>query len=254
MIIVLSPSKTLDYNSDSYTSHYTVPGFLTESASLIGILKKKSQAEISGLMAISDKLAELNCRRYQEFHLPFTTQNARAALFAFKGDVYEGIEVEKYSEKELNFAQAHLRILSGLYGLLRPLDLIQPYRLEMGIKLANPRGKDLYKFWGDKITQALNFALREQNTDILLNLASQEYFKSVQEDKLNGRIVNVVFKEKKGRELKIIGLFAKQARGKMANFIIRNHIKNVQDIKKFTESDYRFEASLSDDKNYVFIR
>lgn len=255
MIVVLSPSKTLECSSSPIPlRQHTTPAFLAESTKLIEILREKTPEEIAKLMTISANLALLNYKRYQDFHVPFTIQNSRPAIFSFKGDVYEGIEIEGYSEGDLKFAQAHLRILSGLYGLLRPLDLMQPYRLEMGIKLRNSRGKDLYQFWGDKITQALNFALREQSTDILLNLASQEYFKAVQESKLNGKIVNVIFKENKGGELRVIGLFAKRARGKMVNFIIKNHIKSAQDITKFTESGYRFDAALSDDKNYVFIR
>lgn len=254
MIITISPSKTLDYTSPLPTKTHTIPTFLTESAQLIDCLRKKTQENIAQLMALSNKLAQLNVQRYHDFHIPFTPQNARPALLAFKGDVYEGIDGVNCKEADFAFAQAHLRIISGLYGLLKPMDLMQPYRLEMGTRLKNPRGKDLYEFWGDKITQALNFALREQNSQTLVNLASQEYFKAVQPEKLNAKILNVIFKEQQGNNLKIIGLFAKQARGKMTNFIIKNRIKTAPELTNFNDDGYTFNKELSDENNYVFTR
>ena len=254
MIITISPSKTLDYTSPLLMRSHTIPAFLTESTQLIECLRKKSPDEIAELMALSDKLTRLNVQRYQDFHTPFTPKNARPALLAFKGDVYEGIDVANYKEADFTFAQGHLRIISGLYGLLKPLDLIQPYRLEMGTRLKNPRGNDLYGFWGDKITQALNFTLREQNSQILVNLASQEYFKAVQPEKLNGKLLNIIFKEQQGDTLKTIGLFAKQARGKMTNFIIKNRIKTTQELTDFSEDGYKFNHDISNENNYVFTR
>ena len=254
MIVILSPSKTLDYASLLPTQAHAIPMFLTESKQLIECLCNKSPEEIAKLMALSDKLAQLNAQRYRDFHTPFTQQNSRPAILAFKGDVYEGIEVADYKEADFAFAQAHLRIISGLYGLLKPLDLIQPYRLEMGTRLKNPRGKDLYEFWGDKITQAINFAMCEQSSQLLVNLASQEYFKAVQLAKLNGKLLNIIFKEQQGNNLKIIGLFAKQARGKMANFIIKNRIKATQELTNFSEDGYKFNSEFSDGNNYVFTR
>ncbi len=254
MIIILSPSKTMDYTSKLLTKKHTIPEFLDGSVQLIKYLRDKTPAELMKLMDISNKLAALNFQRYQDFYTPFTTKNARQAILAFKGDVYEGIDIENYSESDFSFAQEHLRILSGLYGLLKPLDLIQPYRLEMGIKLANPRGKDLYEFWDDRITKSLNSALHKQKSPLLINLASQEYFKSVHEVKLDGELLNIIFKEGKGSDFKIIGLFAKAARGKMANFIIKNRTEKAADLRAFNDNGYKFNKKLSDSKNYVFTR
>lgn len=254
MIIILSPSKTLDYASPLPTHKHTIPEFLDESVRLIKYLRAKTPEELSELMAISDNLAQINWQRYRDFYTPFTPQNARPAIFAFKGDVYEGIDITNYNTNNLVFAQKHLRIISGLYGLLKPLDLIQPYRLEMGTSLVNSRGKNLYEFWGDTVTQAINYALRQQKTPLLINLASQEYFKAVRESKLDGELLNIIFKEKQDDKLKIIGLFAKQARGKMANFIIKNHITTVNELTIFNENGYKFSKVLSDSKNYVFTR
>ncbi len=254
MIVVISPSKTLDYESQIHKTNHTIPEFLAESNRLIDILRKKTPAKISELMDISEKLAKLNYERYQNFHTPFTIKNSRQAIFAFKGDVYEGIRVENYNQKDFDFAQNHLRIISGLYGLLKPLDLMQPYRLEMGINLKNSAGKDLYEFWRDKITQKLSHEVNEQEDKLLINLASQEYFKVVKKDKLEGKILNIIFKEEQKGQLKIIGLFAKKARGEMASFIIKNRIKKANDLKLFTENGYNFSKSISDDENYVFIR
>lgn len=254
MIIVLSPSKTLDYKTKIKAEHYTIPEFLKESGQLIKCLRKKKASEISELMGISSKLSELNYQRYKDFSTPFTPNNARQALLAFKGDVYEAIDINEYTEKDFIFAQQYLRILSGLYGLLKPLDLIQPYRLEMGIKLKTPKAKDLYEFWGDKITKAINSAMKDQKNPLLVNLASQEYFAALNEKKLDGQLLNIIFKEKQAKEYKIIGLFSKKARGTMADFIIRNRIEKAQELLDFSEDGYKFNKKLSDDKNYVFTR
>lgn len=254
MIIVLSPSKTLDYTSKTSTQSHSTPDFIKESKELIKVLRKKKPTELSQLMGISDKLAQLNYERYKDFSTTFSLKNARQAILAFKGDVYESINVDKYKENDFVFAQSHLRILSGLYGLLRPLDLIQPYRLEMGTRLANPKGADLYEFWGDKITNTLNDCLKKSSSPLLVNLASQEYFAAVNQKKLKGELLNVAFKEKKGGDYQVIGLFAKKARGAMADYIIKNRIEKSGDLMDFSENGYKFNKKLSDSVSYVFTR
>ena len=254
MMLVLSPSKTLDFESKLRIATHTVPDMFRDSEMLIRELRTYPQKKLSALMGISDKLAALNMQRYRDFTTPFTPANARQAILAFKGDVYEPIEVESYSRDDFAFTQKHVRILSGLYGLLRPLDLIQPYRLEMGTRLTNPRGKDLYGFWGERITQALNGELTSHKSKILLNLASEEYFAAVKPAKLSGELINIVFKENQKGKLRIIGLFAKKARGMMANYIIKNQIDNVKSLKDFQGGGYRFEPSLSSASDQVFVR
>ncbi len=254
MLIVLSPSKTLDFSSKIPALPHTQPEWLGESAALIKALRGYSEAELGELMGISAKLAALNAERYRTFKTPFTARNARPALLAFKGDVYDGIAVESYREKDFAFAQAHMRILSGLYGVLRPLDLIQPYRLEMGIALPTKRGKNLYRFWENRVTDTLNAALAKHKNKLLVNLASEEYFKAVKPDALDARLLNVVFKEKQKGTLKVVGLFAKKARGLMADFIVKNRIDDDKGLKAFVENGYRFEKGLSDEYHYVFVR
>jgi len=207
-------------------------------------------------MGLSDKLAGLNAARYGEWSLPFTSDNARQAVLAFKGDVYAGMDAYAFKKSDFNFAQKQLRILSGLYGLLRPLDLVQPYRLEMGTKLANPVGKNLYEFWGGGITDALNADLSQQKTKqpILLNLASNEYFKSVNKKSLNATIITPVFKDEKAGKYKVVGIFAKRARGSMVNYIVKNRIKNVEDIKGFDIDGYEFNRAMSSTQEWVFAR
>jgi len=250
MIIVLSPSKTLDFASKPRIKTYTQPALLAESETLIKTLRGYSEARLKKLMGISDKLAALNAQRYKNFHTPFTPDNAKQAILAFKGDVYEGIDVESYGKAHFEFAQKHVRILSGLYGLLKPLDLIQPYRLEMGIRLPTKRGKDLYGFWGDLITEVLN----AEKSVPLINLASEEYFSAVKPDVFKGDILHIVFKEKHKGTLKIIGLFAKKARGMMASFVVKNRITDAAGLKDFTESGYRFAPKLSGEDSCVFVR
>jgi len=254
MILVLSPSKTLDFAGKLQFTAHSQPQMLSESQLLVKKLQTYTPARLSTLMDISDKLAALNASRYQSFQTPFTPANARQAILAFKGDVYEGMDVSSYNKKDFEFAQEHVRILSGLYGLLRPLDLIQPYRLEMGTKLPNPRGKDLYGFWGDRITQALNLELAKAKNSVLINLASEEYFKAVRPKSLKGELVNIVFKEQQKGQLKIIGLFAKKARGLMASYIVRNRIDNIKDILEFQDNGYGYAKSLSGKGNLVFVR
>ncbi|MEM9672619.1 MAG: peroxide stress protein YaaA [Bacteroidota bacterium] len=257
MLTILSPSKTQDFSDNSVNVKdlpTSQPVLLNESQKLVKELRKKSVTDIEQLMSVSEKIATLNHERYQHFSVPFTEDNARQALLAFKGDVYTDIAVDEYSELEFAFAQDHLRIISGLYGLLRPLDLMQPYRLEMKTPLTNSRGDNLYKFWGDRITEQLNAALQNQDTPVLVNLASNEYFKSIDTRQLTGEVVTPVFKEHKDGKYKVVAIYAKRARGKMANFIIRNAIDQPEQLKTFTDGGYEFSYSLSSEKEWVFIR
>ncbi len=217
-------------------------------------LKTLSVADIKLLMSVSEKIAKLNADRFKRFTTPFTTKNSRQAIFAFKGDVYSAIDLNRFTEDDFSFAQNHLRILSGLYGYLRPLDLIQPYRLEMKTKLSNPRGDNLYQFWGKRITENLNRELKKQQVPVLVNLASKEYFKSVKPALLEGELLDINFKETKAGKTRIVAIFAKRARGMMADYIIRNRIENPQDIKKFKLGGYKFNSALSDDRQWTFER
>lgn len=254
MLIVISPAKTLDYSPQDYTDQYSQPVLLEHSSKLIDSLKKKSPKKIKELMSVSDNIAQLNYERYQDFSLPFNTKNAKQALLAFKGDVYLGFELDKYKQKDFDFAQSHLRILSGLYGVLRPLDLMQPYRLEMGTKLKTRRGPNLYKFWGARITEQVNQALAESKDDLIINLASNEYFKSLQTKALNARILTPVFKDNKNGTLKVISFLAKKARGEMANYIIKKKLKNPEALKKYTVGGYAYDDNLSTEDQWVFTR
>ncbi|BBB23459.1 conserved hypothetical protein [Isorropodon fossajaponicum endosymbiont JTNG4] len=250
MLAIISPSKTQDF-STSNIDEYTQTCQIKQSKILIEILKAKTQDEIAQLMSISDKLANLNYERFQTFSTPFNPTNAKQALLAFKGDVYSGIDAPSLSMADLEFAQNTLRMLSGLYGVIRPLDLIQPYRLEMGTRLENPKGKNLYEFWGDEISTILN----EDETDTIINLASNEYFKGIDQTALNAKIINIAFKEFKNDTYKIIGIYAKRARGLMVNFMIKNRITHAEDLKSFDKEDYQFRAEMSDDTtSWVFTR
>ncbi|PHM66279.1 peroxide stress protein YaaA [Xenorhabdus stockiae] len=254
MLITISPAKTLDYESPLATKKYSQPALLEESKQLIDVCRTLTPAQISSLMGISDKLAGLNAARFGEWQPDFTPENARQAILAFKGDVYAGMQAETFSDADFDFAQSHLRMLSGLYGVLRPLDLMQPYRLEMGIKLENPRGKDLYKFWGDRITENLNAALEQQGDDVLVNLASDEYFKSVNTKKLAARIIKPVFLDEKNGKYKVISFYAKKARGLMSRFIIQNQLTDPTRLVEFSLEGYAFDESLSKENELVFKR
>ncbi|TNH43177.1 peroxide stress protein YaaA [Photorhabdus luminescens] len=254
MLITISPAKTLDYESPLATEKYSQPVLLNQSEQLISICRELAPAQIASLMGISDKLAGLNAARFGEWHADFTPENARQAILAFKGDVYTGMQAESFSDKDFDFAQNHLRILSGLYGVLRPLDLMQPYRLEMGIKLENKRGKDLYAFWGDLITEKLNEALEQQGDNVLVNLASDEYFKSVNTKKLAGKIIKPVFLDEKNGKYKIISFYAKKARGLMSRFIIQNQLTQIDRLVEFNLDGYAFDESLSKGNELVFKR
>ena len=254
MLTVISPAKTLDYDSPIVAKKSSQPLFMDRSAELVEILRGYSAKRLSKLMSISDKLGELNAERYAAWEPKATKKNARQSILAFKGDVYLGLDAGNFKEADFAFAQDHLRILSGLYGTLRPLDLMQPYRLEMGTKLKNPAGKDLYAFWGDTITTALNKQLKKNGDDVLVNLASNEYFGSVKTDNLNARVISPVFKDEKNGKYKVISFFAKKARGLMSGWIIRKKITDPAKLIKFSEAGYRFDPKESTEDNPVFLR
>ena len=254
MLIVISPAKKLDYDTPVNSKKFTMPDFLDDSQQLITTLRKYSAMDLAELMHLSMNLAELNFDRYYHWKKDYGQDEAKQALLAFKGDVYAGMDAESFNQKDLDFAQSHLRILSGLYGLLRPLDLMMPYRLEMGTRLENERGKNLYEFWGETITDALNKQLKAQKDDILINLASNEYFKSVKPKLLQGRIITPQFKEFKNGQYKMIGIYAKKARGLMSRYILLNRLKNPDDIKQFDSEGYQYNAELSKGDNWVFTR
>ncbi len=254
MLIVVSPAKTLDFETPSKTKMATQPDYLDDAQQLVNRLRQFSSLDIAELMKVSMKIAELNVDRYAAWNTPFTENNAKQAVLAFKGDVYTGLNAESFDSKDFKFAQGHFRILSGLYGLLRPLDLIQAYRLEMGSRLENDRGKNLYAFWGLTITDGLNRQLRKIKSDVLINLASNEYFKSVQPKQLNGEIITPAFKEYKNGDYKMIGIYAKKARGMLSRYIIQNQLTDPQDIKAFCSEGYQFNKKLSKANNWVFTR
>lgn len=254
MLILISPAKTLDYQSPLTTTRYTRPELLDYSRLLVAEARKLSTPQIATLMGISDKLADLSATRFHEWRPDFTPQNARQAILAFRGDVYTGLQAETFSEQALDFAQQHLRILSGLYGVLRPLDLMQPYRLEMGIRLANPRGKDLYQFWGDVITHQLNAALQSQGDNSVVNLASDEYFKAVQPEKLHADIIKPVFLDQKNGKFKVISFYAKRARGLMTRYIIENRLTTPAQLTGFNSAGYFFDQEASTTGELVFKR
>lgn len=254
MLITLSPSKGQDFDVNLPTSFHQQPRFLDQSQQLIEELREYDVPDVRDMMTVSENIAVLNVERFHTFSQPFNEDNAKPALFAFKGDVYSGIQKDKYSEDDLKYAQDHLRILSGLYGALRPMDLIQPYRLEMKTKLKNPRGDNLYQFWGDRITDSLNNDLEDQQEATLVNLASNEYWKSVKPRKLHGRIIDIAFKEIKDGKSRVIAIFAKRARGMMTDYILRNRIEDSEEIKEFNEGGYEFSPSESSESTWVFTR
>ena len=258
MLLVISPAKALDYETPPTVSTYSQPDFLDQSAVLIDILRERTPAQVAELMDLSDALAALNVARYAAWSRPFTPENAKQAVLAFNGDVYEGLDAATLSSADLDWAQLHLRILSGLYGVLRPLDLMQAYRLEMGTRLSNPAGKDLYAFWGERITAELNGLLDAEEgagrARVLLNLASEEYFKSVKRKQLKGRIVTPVFEDWKGGRYKIISFYAKRARGLMSRYVIQHRVDEVDALHGFNSEGYVFAAEASDGDTLVFRR
>lgn len=254
MLIVLSPAKSLDFESPVVTATHTLPDFIPDAARLIARLRELSPAQIASLMKISDPLAALNHGRYAAWSPKFTCKNARQAVLAFNGDVYEGLDAASLAPPALDYAQAHIRILSGLYGVLRPLDLMQPYRLEMGTKLATAAGKDLYAFWGERVSARLNAVMAERKSEALVNLASEEYFKAVKPKLLGAPVIAPVFEDWKGGRYKIISFYAKRARGLMARYAAQNGITRPRDLQAFDSEGYRFDAGASSENSWVFRR
>jgi len=254
MITILSPAKTLDFNRDYKIEKYTEPLFKKEAFQLIKELRRYSPEELSGLMKINQELSELNFFRNMEFDIDHNLSNAKQAALTFHGAVYQGLRAEGFNEEQFDYAQEHLRILSGLYGVLRPLDIIQAFRLEMGIKLKNRKGKDLYDFWKVKITDYFNKEMISQKNQTLINLASNEYFTAIDTKNFNGNIITPVFKEYKQGKYKVIAIYAKRARGLMAKYIIENKIDSVEGLKGFEEEGYVFEEGMSNDRELIFTR
>ncbi len=256
MLIVVSPAKSLDYESKISTRKFSQPQFLSESEKLVKSIRKLDPDGLAELMNISGKLAEENHERFANWHTPFDRKNARQAIFAFKGDVYLGLQAEEFTSADLDFAQKHLRILSGLYGVLRPLDLMQAYRLEMGRRFATSKAKNLYEYWGTKLTDSLNETLAEQskNSRVLINLASNEYFNSIQPKNIDAEIITPQFKDWASGKYRVLSFFAKRARGQMAAYIIKNRLKSVDALKQFAEDGYKYDADESTASKLVFKR
>lgn len=254
MLIVLSPAKSLDYDTPATTDVFSLPAFIDDAAELIDVLKAFSPAQLASLMGISDPLAMLNVGRFASWSRTFTTQNAKQAVLAFNGDVYEGLAAPTLDARRMEYVQSHIRILSGLYGVLRPLDLMQPYRLEMGTRLANPRGKDLYAFWGPRVTEALNEEIRLRKSTCLVNLASEEYFKVVKPKLLGAEVITPVFEDWKGGRYKVISFHAKRARGLMARYAALEGISDPEKLKAFDSEGYAFDPGVSGATSWVFRR
>ncbi|MCF4008232.1 peroxide stress protein YaaA [Rheinheimera sp. UJ63] len=254
MLMVVSPAKDLDLTPVARELSFSQPALLQDAKALATVCQQLTPADLSSLMHISDKLAGLNAARFAQWQPPFNTDNAKAALFMFNGDVYQGLAADSLSDDELNYAQNHLRILSGLYGVLRPLDLMQAYRLEMGTKLSNPRGKDLYAFWQAEVTKALQQQLAALGSDVLLNLASQEYFKAVDKKHLSARIITPEFRDYKNGQYKIISFYAKKARGLMARYVIQHALQEPAQLQQFDLDGYYFSDTLSSLDKPVFLR
>jgi hypothetical protein len=254
MIILMNSSKTLNFERPAHISKYTIPEFLDDSQRLVARLQKLSVSDFSRFMAVSEKLAVLNVKRYQNWSTSPEGSDAKQALLAFKGDIYAAMDADRYKIKDFDFAQKHLRILSGLYGILRPLDLIQPYRLEMAAKLRTDRGADLYRFWGRRINTALNELLIHEKSGVVINLSSMEYFKSVKSNLLKAEVITPVFKEYKAPNYCVVAIYAKKARGLMCNHIIQNRITRVEDLQAFQSDGYRFAPKLSTQSDWVFTR
>lgn len=254
MIAVLSPAKKLDESPFERKLEPTRIVLEKDAEALAGVAKALSKDALQDLMKLSDNLTELNYDRFQGMKFPLTPKNAKPAALLFAGDTYTGLDAPSLSDEELLYAQDHVRILSGLYGLVRPLDLISPYRLEMGTRLENPRGKNLYEFWGDKLTQALNEALKDHRDKSIIRVASDEYFSALQPEKLDGPVINMVFKEMRDGKLKQISFYAKEARGTLARFMVKHRIEDAEALKSFDEDRYQFQAHLSSETEYVFTR
>lgn len=253
MLLLISPAKTLNFDSTDLKKK-SKPRFLEDSQVLVDILKKKSAGDIKELMKVSDKIANLNVERYRKFQAPFNLKNAKQAVLAFRGDVYTGLDADSFDEADLEFAQKHLRILSGLYGVLKPLDLMQAYRLEMGTSLSNKNGKNLYEFWGDKITKTINKDVKTSKSKAIINLASKEYFSVLQPASFKTDLYNIHFKEEKNGAFKIVAFFAKKARGMMCQYVIKNKLTEPEHLIGFDMDNYVYNEQLSSERDFVFTR
>ncbi len=254
MLMLISPAKTLDYETPPTTENYSIPDYLDKSSELISVVRKKSPSQLMKLMNVSQKIAELSAGRFNHWQLPFNPENSKQAILAFKGDVYTGLDASALNEDRLDYAQKHLRIISGLYGLLRPLDLMQPYRLEMGLKLETKKGANLYQFWDEKITDAVNLMLAKQDEPVLINLASNEYFKAVNKKNLDGRLITPEFKDWKNGEYKMISFFAKKARGMMVRYAIDHNLQEAEGLQNFDYDGYSLNHELSHSDTWVYCR
>jgi cytoplasmic iron level regulating protein YaaA (DUF328/UPF0246 family) len=254
MLTVISPAKTLDFDTPTVTDAFTQPVHLTQSRKLVRRMRQLSGQELSSLMKVSGNIADLNQQRFKQWKTPFKPENARQAIFAFKGDVYIGLDAYSMTRQNVDFAQNHLRILSGLYGVLRPLDLMQPYRLEMGTRIDTDTGKNLYQFWDGRITKTLNQELKQSNANTLINLASNEYFKAIKPKLLNAEVITPVFKDYNKGNYQVIGFFAKKARGLMARYLIDNEIDKPAELMNFSADGYAYNAAMSNSHEWVFTR
>jgi len=254
MIVLMNSSKTMDFDTTAGKLKHSVPQFLKESQLLVKELRRLSESEFSKLLKISEKLTKLNIERYAKWQIKAEGSTSKQALLAFRGDIYSGMEVDVYKAEDFEFAQNHVRILSGLYGILRPLDLIQPYRLEMATKLATARGKDLVQFWGTKINDSINKLLKREKSGVLINLCSLEYFNSIKPASLDATVVTPVFKEYRDGSYRFITLYAKKARGMMCNYIIQNRLERLEDLKSFDSEGYQYNKKISSDREWVFTR
>jgi cytoplasmic iron level regulating protein YaaA (DUF328/UPF0246 family) len=254
MIILMNSSKTLDFDQPHTELSHTIPEFIKDAEMLVKELRQLSESEFSKLMGVSDKLARLNVARYAHWQASEKGTVAKQALLAFKGDIYSGMDTATYKPKDFEFAQKHVRILAGLYGILRPLDLIQPYRLEMATKLSTKRGKNLYQFWGTKINGSLNALLKQEKSGVIVNLCSTEYFRAIKSDALETTVITPVFKEFRGGAYRFITIYAKKARGLMCNYIIRNRLQTVEDLKAFNVAGYQLNPKISSAHEWVFTR
>jgi cytoplasmic iron level regulating protein YaaA (DUF328/UPF0246 family) len=254
MLTVISPAKTLDFDTPTVTDAFTQPVHLTQSRKLVRRMRQLSGQELSKLMHVSDNIADLNQQRFKKWKTPFNPENARQAIFAFKGDVYIGLDAYSMTAQNVDFAQDHLRILSGLYGLLRPLDLMQAYRLEMGTRIDTDMGNNLYQFWDGRITKTLNQELKQSGSNSLINLASNEYFKSIKPKLLKADVITPVFKDYNKGSYQVIGFFAKKARGLMTRYLIDNEIDNPAALKDFSTEGYAFNTAMSNSNEWVFTR
>ena len=254
MIVLMNSSKTLDFQSRANIAKHTVPKFNEDAEILVKTLRTLSKSDFAKVMKVSEKLADLNLERYANWQTDLKSTTGKQALLAFKGDIYSGMDVDNYKIKDFDFAQKHVRILSGLYGILRPLDLMQPYRLEMATKLNTSRGKNMYQFWGNKINNSLKKMLQQEKSGVLVNLCSLEYFKSTQPEGLDARIISPAFKEYKDGAYRFVTIYAKKARGMMCNYIIQNQLKRVEELKSFNVEGYKFNPTISSENELVFTR